>query len=65
VGEVEACFDPFELVLILVQYRCTVWEECTIARKSLWVHLMELLGGVGHVEACFGLFGDSVNLGAR
>jgi hypothetical protein len=26
---------------------------------------MELLGDVGHVEACFGLFGDSVNLDIR
>jgi hypothetical protein len=27
--------------------------------------LMELLGGMGQVKACFGLFGYSVNLGAR
>ena len=26
---------------------------------------MELLGDVGHVEPCFGLFGDSVSVGAR
>jgi hypothetical protein len=26
---------------------------------------MELLGDVGHVESCFGLFGDSVSFGAR
>jgi hypothetical protein len=26
---------------------------------------MELLGDVGHVEARFGLFGDSANLNAR
>jgi hypothetical protein len=26
---------------------------------------MELLGDVNKVEACFDLFGDSVNLGAR
>jgi hypothetical protein len=26
---------------------------------------MELLGGVGHVEARFGPFGDSANLDAR
>jgi hypothetical protein len=24
------------------------------------MHLMELLGDVGHVESCFSLFGDSV-----
>jgi hypothetical protein len=26
---------------------------------------MELLGEVGHVEPCFGLFGDSVSVGAK
>jgi hypothetical protein len=26
---------------------------------------MELLGDVGHVESRFGLFGDSVSVGAR
>jgi hypothetical protein len=26
---------------------------------------MDLLGYVGHVETCFGRFGDSVSLGAR
>jgi hypothetical protein len=25
---------------------------------------MELLGDMGHVESCFGLFGDSVSVGA-
>jgi hypothetical protein len=54
-----------ELVLISVQYRCIVWEEHTVAQKSLWAHLMELLGDMGHVEACFSSFGDNVNLIAR
>jgi hypothetical protein len=35
------------------------------AQKSFWSHPMELLGDVGHVESCFGLFGDSVSVGAR
>jgi hypothetical protein len=26
---------------------------------------MVLLGDMGHVKPCFGLFGDSVNLGVR
>jgi hypothetical protein len=26
---------------------------------------MELLDDVGHVESCFGLFGDSISVGAR
>jgi hypothetical protein len=35
------------------------------AWKSFWTHLMELLGDVGHVESCFGPFGDGVSVGAR
>jgi hypothetical protein len=35
------------------------------AWKSFWTHMMELLGEVGHVESRFGLFGDSVGVGAR
>ena len=34
-------------------------------RKSFWMHPMELLGDVGHVESHFFPFGDSVNVGAR
>jgi hypothetical protein len=33
-----------------------------LAWKSFWALLMELLGDVGQVEACFSTFGDSVNL---
>jgi hypothetical protein len=29
------------------------------------MHPMELLGDMGHVESCFGPFGDSVSTGAR
>jgi hypothetical protein len=29
------------------------------------MHQMELLGDVGHLESHFGLFGDSVSVGAR
>jgi hypothetical protein len=35
------------------------------AWKSYWLHPIELLGDVGQEEACFHLFGDCVNLGAR
>jgi hypothetical protein len=34
-------------------------------RKSIWMHLMELLCDVDHVESRFGLFGDSVSVGGR
>jgi hypothetical protein len=32
--------------------------------EIIWVHPMELLGDVGHVESYFGAFGDSVSVGA-
>ena len=35
------------------------------APTSLWTHPMDLLGDVGHVEPCFGLFEDSVSVVAR
>jgi hypothetical protein len=35
------------------------------AWKSFQSHLMVLLGDIGQVEARFGLFEDSVHLGAR
>ena len=35
------------------------------AQKPFWMHPMELLGDVGHVEPSFDPFGDSVSVGAR
>jgi hypothetical protein len=35
------------------------------AWKSFQAHPMVLLGDIGHVEACFGPFGDSVSLDTR
>jgi hypothetical protein len=35
------------------------------AHKSFWMHSMVPLGDEAQVEARFGLFGDSANLGAR
>jgi hypothetical protein len=35
------------------------------AQKLFWTHLMELLGGVGHVESYFGPLGDGVSIGER
>jgi hypothetical protein len=55
-----------EIALILAQDRCMVCAECAIVSKKLfWTHPMELLGDVGHVESCFGPFGDGVSVGAR
>jgi hypothetical protein len=35
------------------------------AQKSFWMHMMELLGDVGHMESRFDPIGDSVSVGAR
>jgi hypothetical protein len=36
-----------------------------LAGNPLWAHPMELIGNLGQVEGCSGLFGDNVNIGAR
>ena len=54
-----------EIVLILTQDRCTVCVERTTGMEIILGHPMVLLGDVGHVEAHFGLFGDSVDLSTR
>jgi hypothetical protein len=52
-----------EIVLILMQYRCTGCTKRNIARKSFWTHPMELLGDVVYVEPRFGPFRTSVSVG--
>jgi hypothetical protein len=52
-------------VLVSTQDRCTVCVKRTIGSKIILRAPMELLGDVGQVEARFGMFGDSVNVGAR
>jgi hypothetical protein len=64
-AQVDARFNPCEIVLMLMQDRCTVCAERTIGPKIVLDAPMELLGDVGHVESQFGPFGDSVRLGAR
>jgi hypothetical protein len=54
-----------ETVIVSVQDRCMVCAKCTQAHKSFWMHPMELLDDMGHVESRFGLFGDSANVDAR
>ena len=54
-----------EILLILMQDRCTVSAACTIGQKSVWTHPMELLCDVGHVESRFNLFGDNASVGVR
>ena len=53
-----------EIVLVLVQDRCTVCTKCT-AWKMFRMHPTELLGDVGHVGPRFDPFGDIVIVGAR
>jgi hypothetical protein len=45
-----------EILLILMQNRCTVAPNVPQALKSFWTHPMELLGDIGHVVSHFGLF---------
>jgi hypothetical protein len=54
-----------ETALILAQDSCTVCAESTMAWKSFWPQLVELLGDGGQIEACLSLFGDIVNLDTR
>ena len=54
-----------EIVLILMQDRCSVCVERTIGLEIIWTHLMELLGDMDHMESLFFLFGDSVSVSAR
>ena len=54
-----------DVVRILTQDRCMVCAERTIGSKTFLTHSTELLGDMGHVESYFGLFGDSVSVGAR
>ena len=54
-----------ETVLVSVQDRCTV-----CAKRTIWSEIVLdapdcMLGYVGHVESCFGPFGDGVSVGAR
>ena len=53
-----------ETVLVSVRDRCTVCAKNTIGSKIILEEPVELLGNVGPVESHFGLFGDSVGVGA-
>jgi hypothetical protein len=53
------------IVLILTQDRSRFAANIPWAQKLFWMHTMELLGDVGHVESHFDPIGDSVSVGAR
>ena len=54
-----------ETVLLLVQDWCTVCAKHTIGLEIILGARDGILGDVGHVESCFGAFGDSVSVSAR
>ena len=54
-----------EIVLVLVQDRCTVYARHTMGSKIILDTMMVLLCIEAQVDACFGLFGDSAKLDAR
>jgi hypothetical protein len=54
-----------EIVLIMTQIGAWFTPNIPPAQKSFWTPPIEFFGDVGHVESHFGLFGDSVNIGAR
>jgi hypothetical protein len=53
-----------EMVLESVEDRCTFCAKHTIGQESFSTHPMVLLGDMGHVKSCSGLFGDSVSVTA-
>ena len=58
-------FICLETVLASVQDRCTVCAEHTIGSEIILDAPDGTPRCVGHVESCFGLFGDGVSVGAR
>ena len=50
---------------ILTQDGCTVCAEHTIGSEIVFDAPDGILGDVGRVESCFGLFGDRGSVGAR
>ena len=53
------------IVLILMQDRCTVCMEHTYAWKSIWMHPMEHLDDMCHMESRFGVLRDSISFSAK
>ena len=51
------------MVLVLIGARFGL--SISLAQILFWMHSMELLGDVGHVESHFSLFGDIVCMGAK
>ena len=54
-----------ETVLVSVQDRCTVCAKRSIGSEIILDAPYGTPWDVGHVECCYGLFGDNVSVGAR
>ena len=54
-----------EIVLILIQDRCTVYMERTICLEINLDTQIELLDDVCHMESRFGVLTDNISFGAR
>ena len=54
-----------EIVLILMQDRCTVCMEHTMCLEINLDAPMELVDDVCHMDSLFGLFRNSISFGAR
>ena len=54
-----------EIVLVLMQEGARFVWNIPYDQKSIWMHPIELLDDVCHLESRFGLFGDIVSFGAR
>ena len=54
-----------KIVLISKPDRCTVCAECTMGMEIILGIPDGTLGDMGHVESCFGPFGESVSVRAR
>ena len=57
--------DRLDIVLVLVEDRCTVCAKRTTGSDIILNALMVLLGDEAQLEALFSPFGDSANLDAR
>ena len=64
-AQVQPRFGLSDIVLILMQDRCTVRVQHTLGSEIILTHLMELLGDMGYVGSHFFLFGGSVSVSAR
>ena len=54
-----------EIVLVLVQHRCTVCAKRTIGSEIILDKMMVLLHIEAQVDAHFGMFGDGAKLDTR